>query len=139
MTILVYVQIPLKPHILQTEKMLCTAKAVTKKKWYNTYMIFLYTTVPTKEAAEKLSDESITQSLTACVDFWPIRSKYMWEGQKVDTEQYMMMFTTHSKLATQLEVYIKENHPHNVPMVARTEIDVMNNAYQEWVNSVLNL
>jgi periplasmic divalent cation tolerance protein len=102
-------------------------------------MIFLYTTVPTKEVAEKLSDEAIDKNLAACVDMWPIQSKYMWEGKKVSVEQYMVMFTTHSSLATQLETYIVLGHPNNIPLVARTEIDIINNAYQEWVSATLGL
>jgi periplasmic divalent cation tolerance protein len=102
-------------------------------------MIFIYTTVPTKEAAEMLGDRAIDMSLAACVDSWPITSKYMWEGKKQTVEQYMLMFTTHSSMAPDLETYIKENHPHDVPLVARVVIDVVNNAYQEWVSSTLTL
>lgn len=102
-------------------------------------MIFIHTTVPTQEGADTLSDAAIDQKLAACVDIYPVRSKYLWEGVKQDVEQYMLVFTTHSELAPELEKYIKANHPHDVPLVARTAIDVVNNAYQEWVNSVLGL
>jgi periplasmic divalent cation tolerance protein len=96
-------------------------------------MIFVYTSVNKQDSAKKLAHDAIDNKLAACVDFWPMHSVYEWKGEKVDVDQYMMMFTTHSHLAPKLEDLMSQEHPYSVPMVARVQLDVVNEVYKHWV------
>lgn len=102
-------------------------------------MIFVYTTIKDREDADALASEVIELKLAACVDMWPIKSVYIWEGKQISLPQYMVMCTTHSVKAADLEAHIVAKHPYTVPLIARTNIDVVNNAYQRWVSDTLDL
>lgn len=97
-------------------------------------MLFIYTTIKEKTDVQALAEEVINAKLAACADYWPTHSTYLREGKTVSVDQYMVVFTTHSEYASELEAYITAKHPYTVPMVARTQIDVINNAYQQWAN-----
>lgn len=102
-------------------------------------MIFVSTTIKNKDEAEALVDEVINAKLAACADFWPVQSVYNWEGEKQSVAQYLIVFTTHNVQAPELEARIIAKHPYAVPMIARTNVDQVNNAYQLWVNETLGM
>jgi periplasmic divalent cation tolerance protein len=102
-------------------------------------MLFVYTTTQDKEKTQALVDEVIDRKLVARANFWPINSTYFWEGEKRSVERYMVMFTTHSAMAHDLEASIIASHSGTVPLIARTEVDMVNNAYQKWVNETLGM
>lgn len=102
-------------------------------------MLFVYTTTKNRETAEILVNEAIDSKLAARANFWPISSVYVWEGEKKSVEHYMIMFTTHSAQVHDLESRIVAKHPETVPLIARCNVDLVNNAYQLWVNETLGM
>ncbi len=98
-------------------------------------MIYIHTTIKNIEDAQALATEVISAKLAACVDYFPVKSTYLWEGKVETVEQYLMTFITHSEYAADLEARIEAKHSYAVPLIARTQIDIINNTYQEWANN----
>ncbi len=65
-------------------------------------IVFVYTTVSSRDEAKSLSFSVVEEKLAVCADFWPIESIYPWQGVLQEVEQYMVMFTTESALSKNL-------------------------------------
>jgi periplasmic divalent cation tolerance protein len=102
-------------------------------------MLFVYTTTKDKESAAELVHEVIDKKLAARANSWPVESVYFWEGEKVSANHYMIMFITHNDQIHDLGACIVAKHSTTVPMIARTEVDMVNNAYQLWVNKTMGM
>jgi periplasmic divalent cation tolerance protein len=85
------------------------------------------------EEAEKLGTLIITQKIGACVDFWPIRSCYNWEGGMQCVSQSMLLITTFEAKLDSVTQLIKENHTYSVPLIAGVDVRRINHDYKEWM------
>jgi len=96
-------------------------------------MIFIYTTCESMEEAEKLGALIIQSKMGACVDFWPIKSCYNWEGSYQCVSQAMLLVTTLEAKLDPVTQLINDNHTHSVPLIAGVDIRRMNHDYKEWM------
>jgi len=96
-------------------------------------MIFIYTTCENMEEAEKLGSLIIESKVGACVDFWPIKSCYNWEGGMKCVPQAMLLITTLEAKLDPVTELVKNNHTYSIPLIAGVDIRRMNHDYKEWM------
>ncbi|NJE04053.1 divalent-cation tolerance protein CutA [Thermococcus sp. MV11] len=100
-------------------------------------MIMVYTTFPNWESAEKTVKELLERKLIACANLREHRAFYWWDGKiEEDTEVGALLKTTVEKWK-ELKEAIKELHPYTVPVIARIDVDRVNEEYAEWLEKVL--
>ncbi len=96
-------------------------------------MIFIYTTCESLEEAEILGELIINNKIAACVDFWPVSSRYNWNGVMKRVSQAMLVVTTFESKLEDVNEIISKNHSYSVPLIAGVDIRRMNSSYKEWM------
>lgn len=98
-------------------------------------MIIVLTTYPDMEKAEIAAEQLVNKELAACASIVKIeRSIYRWKGKTEKHGEYLLMIKTKKQAYNQIERFIKENHPYEVPEIVYFEIDGGNNDYLSWVD-----
>lgn len=92
------------------------------------------TTTDSEPAAASLARGIVEARAGACVQVFPIRSFYRWEGVAQDDPEWRLEIkTTAARLPALLE-HITTRHGYDVPEVIVTPIVDGNPAYLDWVD-----
>ncbi len=101
--------------------------------------IQIYTTVESKEDAEKISRGVVEKRLAACAQIMgPIESTYWWEGKIEVAKEWLCVMKSRNELYEELEKTVKEIHPYDVPEILAIPVIAGNPSYLEWLNGELN-
>ena len=80
--------------------------------------IIIFCTCPDKLIAEKIASQLITKKLAACINIIPtITSIYEWQGKIEKSEEYLLIIKTKAELYEQMQTFICENHPYEIPEI----------------------
>ena len=100
--------------------------------------IQVITTVDNEQDARKIARALVEKRLAACVQVsGPIASTYWWEGEVVESEEYMCLIKTRQDLFTTVSAAIKALHPYEVPEILATPVAASSQSYQDWLNGAL--
>ena len=94
-------------------------------------MVTAYVTAP-PDAADRLARGLIEEELAACVNRVACESTYRWEGQVHEGEETILLAKTTADRYADLEDWIVEHHPHDVPCVERFEEGDALASFAEW-------
>jgi periplasmic divalent cation tolerance protein len=91
-------------------------------------------TCPDEETATRLGSGLVRKHLAACVNVLPgIRSIYLWQGTvNADSEVLMVIKTVREKYQ-QLEDWLGENHPYDVPEIVALPVGRVSAQYFAWI------
>ena len=91
------------------------------------------TTVPNKEAGEKLARAALEARLAACVQIQEITSYYWWDNKiNRDPEQLLYLKTTADKYQA-LEALILSNHSYDTPEILQLPVEQGFEKYLGWM------
>ncbi|MBI5558597.1 MAG: divalent cation tolerance protein CutA [Deltaproteobacteria bacterium] len=92
-----------------------------------------WTTVASREDAEKIAREAVQERLVACAQIdGPIRSFYLWQDKLTSDEEYRITFKFLAKNGGKLEVWLKENHPYELPQWVTVQAEHVLAEYLHW-------
>jgi periplasmic divalent cation tolerance protein len=98
-------------------------------------MIFIYSTFPNKEEAEKIAEELIRQKLAACVNILPIDSVYS-ENEKIKkSKETAAIIKTRKINFKRVEKFILENHSYAIPCIVGIPIRKASKKYFHWLKN----
>ena len=100
-------------------------------------LVLVMVTFPNDDSAKSMINKVLEQKLAACILRSKVNSSYIWEGQEQDEEEVIALFKTIPSNFEQLEQYILENHPYEVPAILKIEASA-NQDYQNWVNGIIS-
>lgn len=92
------------------------------------------TTIPGMEEAEQLAEGILNNRLAACVQMTGIRSLFLWEEMQREAEVLLLIKTTVSRYSD-LESYISEYHPYDVPEIIRIPVTAGLSGYLDWLRT----
>ncbi len=95
-------------------------------------IIVIYSTFGNREDARLLANDLMERRLIACCNIYPIESMYEWKGKAVREGEFAMMAKTRIEWAEEVEQYVSDNHPYEVPCILKWEVE-SNKTYGQWI------
>jgi periplasmic divalent cation tolerance protein len=96
----------------------------------------VYTIVPSKQWAGKLSKLLLQKRLTGCVVTFPARSTYHWKGKVVNEKEYIILTKTAKRSVKKLIATVSKIHPYEVPCIIELSARA-NDTYVRWLEREL--
>ncbi|WP_277213346.1 divalent-cation tolerance protein CutA [Isoptericola croceus] len=97
-------------------------------------VVQVVTMIDAEDGARTLAHEAVAARLAACgqVD-GPVSSSYWWDGAVTTDTEWRVTFKTTAAMAPELERWLTEHHPYDVPEVLRVPVLGGNPDYLAWV------
>lgn len=103
-----------------------------------TYRV-VFSTIGTREEAERLARELLQARLVACVNIvGPLLSLYHWQGQLQREEEYLLLMKTAESMESALIARLQALHPYEVPEILVLPVAAGNPAYLAWMAESLH-
>lgn len=103
-----------------------------------TYRV-VFSTIGTREDAERLARELLQARLVACVNILgPLLSLYHWQGDLQREEEYLLLMKTAESMEGAVMARLQELHPYEVPEVMVLPIAAGSPAYLAWIAESLH-
>jgi len=97
-------------------------------------LIVTLVTVPSEEIAQGLAEKLLDSRLAACVNILPqITSVYTWEGKRERSSELLLLIKSPARLFSELEAFVKENHPYEVPEILAIPATKVSADYAAWL------
>lgn len=91
-----------------------------------------YLTYPDEATAHQVGEALLQERLVACVNSFPIKSAYWWEGQIVRDDEWVSVVKTRLEYESLVTSFVAERHPYQTPCILRFEVRA-NEAYFQWI------
>lgn len=101
-----------------------------KSKMY----IITYITCSNKEEAEKIAETLVIEKIAACVNYFPIKSFYLWKGKVEKDSEYALLCKTRKENFDKIKKRVKELHSYEVPAILALEIADGSDDFLDWIN-----
>jgi periplasmic divalent cation tolerance protein len=96
--------------------------------------VLVYSTFPTREAADAAGTAAVEAKLAACVNITPaIASIYRWQGRVERAEEVVLLAKTRGSVAARLVEALRLAHPYEVPDIVVLPIIAGDPAYLAWI------
>ncbi len=99
-------------------------------------LALVMTTCGRMEDARVLARELVERGLAACVQMQEITSVYRWEGTIQEDPEILLFIKTRGNLYPEVEAFLREHHPYEVPEIVHVPITRVAPSYLQWVLDV---
>ncbi|MBT8061714.1 MAG: divalent-cation tolerance protein CutA [Xanthomonadales bacterium] len=97
-------------------------------------LMIVLCTCPDEETALRLSSGLVEAELVACVNILPaVRSIYRWQGSIQNDAELLLIAKTVASQFGNVERWLAEHHPYDVPEVVGLPAGGVSGAYMHWV------
>ncbi|WP_336003188.1 divalent-cation tolerance protein CutA [Halorientalis halophila] len=93
----------------------------------------VYVTAPTDAAAD-IAATLVDERLAACVNRFPCKSIYRWEGEVHDDDEEILLVKTTESGYGDARDRIAELHPHDVPAIERFDDSAVSPEFANWLD-----
>ncbi len=96
-------------------------------------------TVP-PAAASELARALVENRLAGCVNMLPgVQTIYRWGSEVAEEPETLLLIKTNGERYPELERFIKERHPYEVPEIVALPVDRASPEFLHWLNGSLSL
>ena len=98
--------------------------------------IVVFCTCPDEKTAVRLAKGLLESHTAACVNVLPgIRSIYRWRGAISEDSEVLMVIKSLASCFEELESWLLEHHPYEVPEIVALPADRVTADYLAWITS----
>lgn len=88
--------------------------------------------------ALEIAESLVKRKLAGCVQvLGPAKSFYLWKGELISDNEFLLFIKTKEKLYKRVEQVIKKMHTYDVPEILSFEINEGEKNYLEWLGGIL--
>ena len=103
-------------------------------------MRIVETTTDQVKIAENITSLIISSQLSPCVQITDkIKSSYIWKGEIVNSEEYVIKIKTIEKNIEKISSIIKEKSNYDVPEVTSYDLRIEDEEYENWFNEKMKI
>ena len=96
--------------------------------------VLILCTAPNADDAASLGRQLVERRLAACVNVVDgLRSIYRWRGEVQDEPEALLIVKTRREVLTDLERWLREAHPYEVPEIVALPLVGGSAPYLQWV------
>ncbi|NPA39620.1 MAG: divalent-cation tolerance protein CutA [Thermodesulfobacteria bacterium] len=100
--------------------------------------LLVFTTFNSKEEAFRLAEKLVEQKLAACVQVIEgVKSIYFWKGKVEREEEVLVIAKTTSDRYKELEAFVFNSHPYDVPEIVAVPVEEVLKEYFTWLKDSL--
>jgi len=96
----------------------------------------VFVTAP-PDAAADLAERLVEERLAACVNRFPCRSTYRWDGEVHDEDEEILLVKTTEGGCEAAKERIEELHPHDVPAIERFDGSGVSAEFADWLHEAV--
>ena len=93
---------------------------------------FLYVPCPDNKLIQKIKTALLKNKLAACIQSFPVKSSYPWNGKIENADEVILIVKTLNKKADAVKTLITEMHSYEIPCIIHTKPTV-NREYFDWM------
>ena len=101
--------------------------------------ILVLVTAGSETEAQAIARAMITEKLAACVNFYPVRSLYRWQGQMQEDQEWQLVIKTTQPHFSTLALRVQALHSYDVPEIIALPITEGTPAYLQWLADSIKL
>jgi len=96
--------------------------------------VLVLCTAPTADVATELARGLVAEKLAACVNFFAqVSSVYTWKGVLEQQQEVQLLIKTRRERYADVERWLVEHHPYEVPEVVAIPIQAGSAQYLAWL------
>lgn len=96
-------------------------------------LLTVYVVCSSKKEAEKIAVDLVRKRLAACVNYFPCRSVFKWEGKLRKASEWVLLAKTTKGNYPRLEWRVKKLHSYETPCVVAWKDQHADAKYSAWV------
>lgn len=100
-------------------------------------MILILVSFESQEDAEKAANYLIDNKLAACVELYPVKNFYTWEGEKVKADEISGIIKTTEEKFPKVKSALEKILPYEIPQIIKLEASA-NEKYEEWIKESIS-
>ncbi|MBI4143274.1 divalent-cation tolerance protein CutA [Candidatus Woesearchaeota archaeon] len=89
-----------------------------------------------EEEATKIATHLIEKKLVACINMFPIKSIYRWQGKATKGKEAAIIAKTNDKNFKKMAYEVKKLHSYSVPCILKMDATA-NKDYESWAEKEL--
>jgi len=99
-------------------------------------VLVIMCTCPDEATASRLASGLVEKQLAACVNILTgVRSIYRWQDETCDDEEVLMIIKSLALRYEEIESWLLEQHPYDVPEVVALPVSSVSDDYLAWLES----
>ncbi len=96
-------------------------------------LLAVFTTVGSREQAQRIADALVSRGLVACAQISEIESVYVWQGALQREPEFRLLLKTTAAQYAAVQSAIRELHAYELPAIFAVEVTHAFEPYAAWV------
>lgn len=99
--------------------------------------LVVFITAKDKPEARRIARKLLQKKLAACVNFVPIESMYVWDGELQEEDEVLMIVKTKTEVFDELASTVKIAHSYDTPEIIGAPVILGSREYLKWIDNAV--